>query len=217
MTSRVAPTRAALGRPVGSGSSPGQLVRRPSPKQPGIASRVAETCWRFTLRRPGAVACSAMALALSSAFGWNALMHQANRHPAPLFGTKAPGTSSDVQRRVEPAVAPLPVPRPDAAALPAVPDVPAKANKNDPIGAMIRSAEAGGKPDEPRPDPARVTSAQRALSKLGYGPLKSDGVMGATTRQALERFERDQNLPVTGSLAGRTVRQLSAQAGAAPD
>lgn len=213
MTSRAAPTRAALGRPVG----PGQAVRRQAPKQPGVARRVADRCWRFALRRPGAVASTAMALALSTAFGWNALMHQANRHPAPLFGAKPSGVAGDAGRRVEPAVAPLPVPRPDAAALPAIPDVPAKANRNDPIGALIRSADASARPDEPRPDPVRVTSAQRALSKLGYGPLKSDGVMGATTRQALERFERDQNLPVTGSLAGRTVRQLSAQAGAAPD
>jgi peptidoglycan hydrolase-like protein with peptidoglycan-binding domain len=65
-----------------------------------------------------------------------------------------------------------------------------------------------------RPEPTRiVTSGQKALSKLGYGPLTADGVMGQTTRQAVERFERDRRLPVTGEISGRTARELAAQAG----
>jgi peptidoglycan hydrolase-like protein with peptidoglycan-binding domain len=50
------------------------------------------------------------------------------------------------------------------------------------------------------------------LNKLGYGPLKTDGVIGEGTRQALERFERDRRLPVTRELSSRTLRELSAQA-----
>jgi peptidoglycan hydrolase-like protein with peptidoglycan-binding domain len=63
-----------------------------------------------------------------------------------------------------------------------------------------------------RPEPqARVALGQKALLKLGYGPLKADGLMGPGTRQALERFERDHKLPVTGELSGRTLRALAAQ------
>ena len=57
----------------------------------------------------------------------------------------------------------------------------------------------------------QVASAQRALQKLGYGPLKADGIFGQGTRQAIERFERDRRLTPTGELGPRTVRELSAQ------
>ena len=83
----------------------------------------------------------------------------------------------------------------------------------DAIGDLIRTGEPGTRPPATVGEPGRVAAAQRALMKLGYGPLKADGVMGAGTRQALERFEKDRRLPVTGELAARTVRDLAAQSG----
>jgi hypothetical protein len=83
----------------------------------------------------------------------------------------------------------------------------------DGIGDLIRAGEAGPRPPANVGDPGRVAAAQRALIKLGYGPLKADGVMGVGTRQALERFEKDRRLPVTGELASRTLRDLTAQSG----
>jgi len=59
-----------------------------------------------------------------------------------------------------------------------------------------------------------VLAAQRALVKLGF-VLKPDGVAGATTRQAIERYERDHGLPVHGDLTPALLRQLSAEAGTA--
>ena len=59
-----------------------------------------------------------------------------------------------------------------------------------------------------------LAAAQRALQKVGY-VVKPDGVFGSTTRVALEKFERDRGLPVTGQLSGRTVKQLAAQSGVA--
>ena len=65
-----------------------------------------------------------------------------------------------------------------------------------------------------KPDPTRTIAAgQRALVKLGYGPMKADGVMGPGTRQSIERFERERQLPVTGEFSGRTARELSALSG----
>ncbi len=58
-----------------------------------------------------------------------------------------------------------------------------------------------------------MAAGQRALVKLGFGPLKADGLMGPTTRQAIERFERERKIPVTGELGARTVRELAAQSG----
>jgi hypothetical protein len=141
--------------------------------------------------------------------GWNLTMGQPARHPAPLFSAKPP----EPPRAVQAAAAPLPVPRPDPQAMaqliPELPHSPATTQSTDRIGALLRS-------EPPRPEGAeirRVASAQKALTRLGYGPLESDGVMGARTKAALERFERDRKLPATGAVAGRTSRLLAQQAG----
>lgn len=59
-----------------------------------------------------------------------------------------------------------------------------------------------------------VLAGQRALAKIGYG-VKVDGFYGPGTRQAIEAFERDKRLPVTGEFGPRTVRELASQAGIA--
>ena len=58
-----------------------------------------------------------------------------------------------------------------------------------------------------------VAAAQRALAKLDYLSSKPDGVLGPATRQAIERFEREHRLPVTGDLGPRTARELAATSG----
>jgi Putative peptidoglycan binding domain len=59
-----------------------------------------------------------------------------------------------------------------------------------------------------------VLAAQRALVKLGF-VLNPDGVAGATTRQAIERYERDHGLPVRGALSRAIMRKLNAETGIA--
>ena len=51
-------------------------------------------------------------------------------------------------------------------------------------------------------------AAQRALVKLGF-VLNPDGVAGATTRRAVERYERDHGLPVRGVLTPALMRRLN--------
>lgn len=62
-----------------------------------------------------------------------------------------------------------------------------------------------------------VEAAQRALNRLGYGPLKADGSFGASTKAAIERFERDRKLTVRGEPSGRVLKELSAASGVAID
>ena len=57
-----------------------------------------------------------------------------------------------------------------------------------------------------------VLAAQRALVKLGF-VLTPDGVAGATTRQAIEHYERDHGRPVRGDLSRAIMRRLSAETG----
>jgi peptidoglycan hydrolase-like protein with peptidoglycan-binding domain len=51
------------------------------------------------------------------------------------------------------------------------------------------------------------------LSDYGYGQIKPTGVVDADTQIAIERFERERKLPVTGQPSDRVVRELSAIVG----
>lgn len=98
----------------------------------------------------------------------------------------------------------------------------------------IRSAAAGNLaqtlptpvPSAPVPAPApapataapdeRVAAVQKALALSAYGPLRTDGVFGPETRDAIMRFQRDHHLPVTGALSDALMVELRA-AGAMRD
>jgi len=59
----------------------------------------------------------------------------------------------------------------------------------------------------------QIRAAQDALTALGYGRLEADGVVGPGTRAAVEAFERDRGLTVTGELTAGTVEALEEEAG----
>ena len=59
----------------------------------------------------------------------------------------------------------------------------------------------------------RIVSIQRALADFGYGQIKATGVYDPETRSAIEKFERDHRLPVTGQVSDRFVRELAAMTG----
>ena len=50
--------------------------------------------------------------------------------------------------------------------------------------------------------------AQKLLKELGYNPGKLDGLWGKATQMAVERFQRDSGLPVTGRLDEETKARL---------
>jgi hypothetical protein len=87
-----------------------------------------------------------------------------------------------------------------------------EAKKPDAVAALLRDGDTVG---SITPTP-RLASAQRALAKLGYD-VKTDGVTGPSTRIAIEKFERQQGLPVTGALNSRTLRKLAIASGSAID
>jgi len=59
----------------------------------------------------------------------------------------------------------------------------------------------------------RILAVQRALADFGYGQVKPTGILGAETRTAIERFERERKLPVTGQISERLTRELAAVTG----
>jgi hypothetical protein len=59
----------------------------------------------------------------------------------------------------------------------------------------------------------QVLAVQRVLSEFAYGQLKPTGVNDADTRLAIQRFERDHKMPITGEVSDRLVRELVALTG----
>ena len=68
---------------------------------------------------------------------------------------------------------------------------------------------------EPNADASskRVLAVQRALAEFGYGQIKPTGVVDADTRAAVERFERERRLPITGQISDRVARELASVTG----
>jgi hypothetical protein len=84
-----------------------------------------------------------------------------------------------------PQTVPMPVPSP---------------RRNDPIADLIG------------PSP-RIVAVQRVLSNYGYGQIKPSGMLDDATSQAIEKFERERKLPVTGRVSDRLVSELAAMTG----
>jgi hypothetical protein len=105
---------------------------------------------------------------------------------------------------------------------PRLSDVKANDKGNDPVGSFLKATAppAANVPRPPAPIPAvpitgsrRVAAVQRVLSENGYGQLRATGTIGADTQAAIQRFERDRKLPVTGQVSDRLVRELTAMIG----
>jgi len=158
----------------------------------------------------------------------NALFLQEGRHPAPLFRLAAlepphPRADAPLPPARPAAVAPAKV---EAAKLePAKPESVKNPSASDLIADLIdgRLPKSDAKPHHGKDaigeeiahagvDNKTVLLAQRALVKLGY-VLHQDGVFGGTTRQAIEKFERANHMPVTGELTPKLLKLMSQRTG----
>jgi hypothetical protein len=86
----------------------------------------------------------------------------------------------------------------------------------DQIARLLMPASAAVAPPsaaQPNVAQANVAKVQRALNKVGYGPLQEDGILGAGTKAAIQRFEKDNGLPVSGEAQGRMLRALASLSG----
>ena len=63
------------------------------------------------------------------------------------------------------------------------------------------------------PAARRVAAVQRTLTEYGYGQLKPTGTVGSDTQAAIQKFERERKLPVTGQVSDRLLRELTAMIG----
>jgi hypothetical protein len=135
--------------------------------------------------------------------------------PTSQHQAKAPAVSKTEATRADPigkAIAQidqLPVSRVEKTK--AVEPKPVERRGEDAIGGLIKGVVAAPPARAVEPEQS-VAAAQRALMKLGF-VVRPDGLFGGTTRQAIERFERDNKLPVRGELTARIKAELSRQSG----
>jgi hypothetical protein len=161
--------------------------------------------FRALIERPRASLFAIAGTAGSAAIVINALYLQPGPHPAPIFAIAAPVAAAVSNEAAPPSHPHAPVaeivrsePNPIPVKAPAVAHT--QAPTRDPIGNLINSSRPLG-------------PIQRALSEFGYGPLETNGTLGPNTRAAIERFERDHKMPVTGQISDRLIRELSNMTG----
>ena len=58
-----------------------------------------------------------------------------------------------------------------------------------------------------------MAAVQRALTEYGYGQIKATGTIGADTQAAIQRFEREHRMTITGQMSDRLVRELGIATG----
>jgi hypothetical protein len=172
---------------------------------------------RVLLHSPKDTLAATAALAAVVAIITNAMFLQAGRHPSPMFSTAAVSQMP----AAAPVSAPLPrvrpveaearvadklpeaasvLAKPSAASTTPRPPAAVAVTKNDPVGDLIVSTR-------------RIAAVQRALTEYGYGQLKPTGVVGTDTQAAIQKFERDRKMPVTGQLSDKLIRDLTVLTG----
>jgi peptidoglycan hydrolase-like protein with peptidoglycan-binding domain len=72
--------------------------------------------------------------------------------------------------------------------------------RNDPIGEILGPSK-------------HILAVQRALAEFGYAQIKPTGILDPETQAAIERFERERKLPITGNASDRVTRELAAITG----
>jgi hypothetical protein len=194
----------------------------------GALAAVGGRLWSSAAQRPVDAAAILCAGAASLIIVVNAIFLQSGVHPAPFFANptaqtpgsrfsalspiqQPPNSQSATPGSVRPAdrvidMAPArtaPVARTQAAT---------SARHNDPIGDLIGTSAAPASTASVGSS-ARITAVQRVLSEFGYGQLRPSGTLDEPTSAAIQKFEADRKLPVTGRLSDRVLHELAAMTG----
>jgi hypothetical protein len=196
---------------------------------------------RILLHSPKDMVAGALAFAAVGAIIANALFLQAGRHPSPMFGTVVAMPMATVAA-ASPLPRPRPVEADVAVSEPRLAESRLAESRLEPKAAEPRLADpmtnlvkattgapaaaptAIARPPAPipvssraetltGPGSRRVAAVQRALTEYGYGQLKPTGTIGSDTQAAIQKFERERKVPVTGQMSERLVRDLASMIG----
>lgn len=187
----------------------------------GAVAAVGLRLWSSASHRPVDATAILCAGAASLIIVVNAIFLQSGVHPAPFFANP---TAAPANRLT--ALSPIPLaPNPQSPTPPRVIDMaPARAapaartqaatsaRRNDPIGDLIGTSTAPSSTASVGTS-ARIMAVQRVLSEFGYGQLRSSGTLDEPTSAAIQKFEADRKLPVTGRLSDRLLSELATMTG----
>lgn len=203
--------RTRSGRRAGAGKGAGT----------GAVAAVGLRLWSSASHRPVDATAILCAGAASLIIVVNAIFLQSGVHPAPFFANP---TAAPANRLT--ALSPIPLapnsqsPTPprviDMAPVRAAPaartQAATSARRNDPIGDLIGTSTAPSSTASVGSS-ARIIAVQRVLSEFGYGQLRSSGTLDEPTSAAIQKFEADRKLPVTGRLSDRLLSELATMTG----
>jgi Putative peptidoglycan binding domain len=168
-----------------------------------IAASIALRLWAKAVRRPVDTLAILGAVAASFIIIVNAVFLQSRAHPAPFVTNPTPSEN-------RPNMAVAAPPKPAAASPPTRPSggsrtpQPIAARRNDPIAELISASMASS---------TRIMAVQHVLSEFGYGQIRQSGIVDGPTSAAIEKFESEHGLPVTGRLSDRLLSELAAMTG----
>jgi Putative peptidoglycan binding domain len=162
-----------------------------------VAGSLAFMVWAKAVRRPIDSFAIFAAAAASFTIVVNGLFLQSGPHPAPLSLNPASLSPALDVVSPKPPVSPLSATH-SVEVTRTTPAVPGR--RNDPIAQLIGQS-------------SHVPGVQRTLSEYGYGPIKQTGVLDPPTSLAIEQFEREHNLPVTGKISDGLLTDLAAMVG----
>jgi hypothetical protein len=183
--------------------------RRGSGRGSAAALALGSHLWARATERPADAVAVLCATAATLVIVVNAVFLQSGAKPAPFLAAPAPAVveiqpKPVVQSTLKPAdmapahTAAIPPHLQSVAAIPAT--VPLPPRRDDPIADLISPSQ-------------RIQAVQRILSEYGYGQLRPSGAIDGPTAQAIEKFEREHKLPVTGRVSDKLVSALGAMAG----
>jgi hypothetical protein len=150
--------------------------------------------WSALIQRPVDTVAIVAAIAMSAIVVVNAVFLQSGVRAAPSFGAnKSSSVKSD---SLKPLITSSPA-RPVATSAGVQPVV---VRRNDAIAELIGPS-------------TRIAAVQRALSEFGYGQIKASGSLDDATSAAIQKFEREHNMPSTGRVSDRLIKELAAMIG----
>lgn len=167
----------------------------------GLAASIGVRIWAKAVHRPVDTLAILGAAGMSLVIIVNAVFLQSGSHPAPFIATATSSAPTEKHFNVAGSAIVKPAQAVSARSSAAVP-VPqtVSARRNDPIAELIAMAP-------------RVMAVQRVLSEWGYGQLKPSGILDQATSAAIEKFEREHRLPVTGRLSDGLFSEIAAMTG----
>jgi hypothetical protein len=175
--------------------------RRASARAGTLAGSFGSRLWMSFAHRPVDSFAILGAIAATVVIVVNAVFLQSGARPAPFVANPTLPKLDAIDTPAKPAPRVVDLGATRSLAAPRPPQaVPAPPRRNDPIADLIS------------PSP-RIVAVQRALSNYGYGQIKLTGLLDDATSQAIEKFERERKMPVTGRMSDRLVNELTAMAG----